>query len=138
MMRTASTLILAAVLGITGALVATADMDTPSSAFRTVSVVARSMNPAEVAASLDMTVAPSSTSQSAKPAAKKGLVTTARIKQIRAWAGMPPCRYEDGSGQALPCYWNAKVRGNGKGRSFIAVTPAKKGDDPRIILLPKN
>ena len=28
----------------------------------------------------------------------------------------PPCEYEDSTG---PCYWDAQVRGNGEGRSFV-------------------
>lgn len=128
MLRTISSLALAAFIGITGALTATAEMPAPASAsISSVAVVASPMTPAQVA---------SAKAPSASAAPKKVAITTARIKQIRAWAGMPPCRYEDGSGQALPCYWNAKMRGNGKGKSFIAVTPSKKGDDPRIIFIP--
>lgn len=31
---------------------------------------------------------------------------------------MVPCAFEDGSGSALPCYWDASTRGNRTGRSF--------------------
>lgn len=33
-------------------------------------------------------------------------------------AGVAPCRFEDGSGQAR-CVWDARHRGNGIGRSLI-------------------
>jgi hypothetical protein len=33
--------------------------------------------------------------------------------------GIKPCAHEDGAG---PCYWNARKRGNSKGRSFIVTT----------------
>lgn len=35
---------------------------------------------------------------------------------IEQQAGLPACQYEDGPG---PCYWDAKTRGNGTGRSFV-------------------
>lgn len=129
MLRTISSLILAAFIGIAGGLTATADMR-PTASTVTLSHTALAstpMTPAQVA---------SAKAPSASAAPKKVAITTKRIKQIRAWAGMAPCRYEDGSSQTLPCYWNAKMRGNGKGKSFIAVTPSKKGDDPRIIFIP--
>jgi hypothetical protein len=34
---------------------------------------------------------------------------------------IPPCTYEDASGQPLPCVWIAPERGNGEGRSFLAI-----------------
>ena len=131
MIRTIASLFLAAVLGTTGALVATAEMKTPAQASISTTVLnAAPMTPGQIDAAKAVTAG------KASAAPKKVAITTARIKQIRAWAGMAPCRYEDGSGQVLPCYWNAKMRGNGKGKSFIAVTPSKKGDDPRIIFIP--
>lgn len=33
---------------------------------------------------------------------------------------IPPCQFEDGSGQAV-CYWNAAVSGNGRGESYLMV-----------------
>lgn len=30
-------------------------------------------------------------------------------------APIPPCRYEDGSGQPGVCYWDARTMGNGQG-----------------------
>ena len=33
-------------------------------------------------------------------------------------ATITPCKEEDGSGQALPCRWDASVSGNGVGLSF--------------------
>lgn len=42
---------------------------------------------------------------------------------------MPACAQEDSPG---PCYWDAKTRGNGMGRSFIVVPagdPAENDDD---------
>ena len=33
---------------------------------------------------------------------------------------IPPCEFEDGSGQAV-CYWNAAVAGNGRGESYLMV-----------------
>jgi hypothetical protein len=37
---------------------------------------------------------------------------------VQAWqeAGYAPCPEEDSVG---PCYWDARVRGNGEGRSFL-------------------
>ena len=131
MMRTISALILAAFIGTAGALTATADMNAPAQATISTTVLhSTSMTPAQVESAKALTAG------KASAAPKKVAITTARIKQIRAWAGMPPCKYEDGSGQVLPCYWNAKMRGNGTGKSFIAVTPSKKGADPRIIFIP--
>ena len=33
---------------------------------------------------------------------------------------IPPCQFEDGSGQAV-CYWDAAVSGNGRGESYLMV-----------------
>ena len=33
---------------------------------------------------------------------------------------IPPCQFEDGSGQAV-CYWDAAVAGNGRGESYLMV-----------------
>lgn len=43
----------------------------------------------------------------------------------RLWSqGLKPeCRYEDGSGQRRTCVWDARHMGNGKGRSFLSITP---------------
>lgn len=35
---------------------------------------------------------------------------------------LPSCVWEDGSGSALPCYWNAAARGNREGTSYIVTT----------------
>lgn len=32
---------------------------------------------------------------------------------------MAPCVSEDSTGEIAPCYWDASVRGNGKGQSFV-------------------
>lgn len=34
---------------------------------------------------------------------------------------LPACKYEDGSGSGRVCVWDARHRGNGKGKSFIKV-----------------
>ena len=39
---------------------------------------------------------------------------------IPADVPIPACEFEDGSGQDL-CYWDATIRDNGEGRSFIKV-----------------
>jgi hypothetical protein len=44
-----------------------------------------------------------------------------------------PCVTEDGSGPR-PCLWDAKVRGNGKGHSFISVDG---NPDGRKVYLPE-
>lgn len=33
---------------------------------------------------------------------------------------IPPCEFEDGSGQAV-CYWDAATSGNGRGESYLMV-----------------
>lgn len=35
---------------------------------------------------------------------------------------LPLCAFEDGSGSTLPCFWNARVQGNGRGTSYIVTT----------------
>jgi len=35
---------------------------------------------------------------------------------------LPLCAFEDGSGSALPCLWNARVQGNGRGMSYVVTT----------------
>lgn len=35
---------------------------------------------------------------------------------------LPPCVYEDGSGGPIPCYWDARTRGNGIGESYAVWT----------------
>lgn len=42
---------------------------------------------------------------------------------------LPACKFEDGSGQRATCVWDARHRGNGEGRSYIAITPRTGGDD---------
>ena len=32
---------------------------------------------------------------------------------------LPLCTWEDGSDSVLPCFWNAKIQGNGEGTSYI-------------------
>lgn len=60
---------------------------------------------------------------------------------IRSENGIPPCKWEDGSGtpgvpEKSPCYWNAKTMGDGNGWSFIAMPDGKdKGDDKDIVYL---
>lgn len=39
-----------------------------------------------------------------------------------------PCATEDGGG-SLPCYWDARVQGNGEGESYI-LWPDPNGGDP--------
>ena len=45
-----------------------------------------------------------------------------RVTDVSATQGcesiMPPCESEDSAG---PCYWDAAHRGNGVGRSFVAI-----------------
>lgn len=53
---------------------------------------------------------------------------------IRANGGIAPCRHEDGAKQPKPCWWNAKVQGNGEGRSYV-IMPG--GEDGRIVYLTK-
>jgi len=44
---------------------------------------------------------------------------------------IPPCTYEDASGQPLPCVWIAPERGNREGRSFVAI----EGRDGEPVLV---
>lgn len=64
-------------------------------------------------------------------------ITQTQINRyIKSEGGIPPCTHEDGSGQPGPCYWNAKVQGNGDGWSFIAMPDGKdKGDDKDLVYL---
>ena len=45
-----------------------------------------------------------------------GASTTPPIITHAINMGYPACRTED---DQTPCYWDAKARGNGKGRSFV-------------------
>lgn len=65
--------------------------------------------------------------------------TQAQINRyIRSENGIPPCRWEDGSGTPgtpeSPCYWNAKTMGDGNGWSFIAMPDGKDKDDDKDIV----
>lgn len=124
--RTIASLFLAAVLGTTGALAATAEMpSTPAHSVSTVSVISSPMTPSEVTAV-----------KAPVKAKKAGMSRVTKNRLIRSWGGIAPCRNEDASNQPLPCYWNAKVRGNGKGDSFIAMP--SKGDDPRFVIIKRG
>lgn len=62
-------------------------------------------------------------------------ITQAQINRyIKSENGIPPCRWEDGSGQPGPCYWNAKVQGNGDGWSFVAMPDGKDKDDDKDLV----
>lgn len=62
-------------------------------------------------------------------------ITQAAINRyIRSEGGIPPCTHEDGSGQPGPCYWNAKVQGNGDGWSFVAMPDGKDKDDDKDLV----
>lgn len=47
-------------------------------------------------------------------------VVAALIAAMVTPVSIPPCQFEDGSGQAV-CYWNAAVSGNGRGESYLMV-----------------
>lgn len=47
-------------------------------------------------------------------AAQVGMIEVASADRDRT----PPCKYEDGSGQAR-CVWDARHMGNGEGRSLL-------------------
>lgn len=128
MLRTLSSLFLAGVMIAGGTLAATADM-VPASSGVTVMTPSTPMTATQTASikTEGARVAPT------KAAPLKAMTRTAKNKQIRAWGGIPPCKWEDGSGQVLPCYWNAKL-GDGNGDSFIAVSNGK-GNDPKYIYL---
>lgn len=55
---------------------------------------------------------------------------------IRSKGGIPPCKYEDGSGQPGLCYWDGSKRGNKKGAQIVNV-PTKPGHDKRAVILKK-
>lgn len=67
-------------------------------------------------------------------------ITQAQINRyIKSENGIPPCRWEDGSGtpgvgDKSPCYWNAKAMGDGNGWSFIAMPDGKDKDDDKDIV----
>lgn len=67
-------------------------------------------------------------------------ITQAQINRyIKSENGIPPCRWEDGSGtpgvgDKSPCYWNAKTMGDGNGWSFIAMPDGKDKDDDKDIV----
>lgn len=67
-------------------------------------------------------------------------ITQAQINRyIKSENGIPPCRWEDGSGtpgvgDKSPCYWNAKTMGDGDGWSFIAMPDGKDKDDDKDIV----
>lgn len=47
-------------------------------------------------------------------------VVAALVASTAFPVSIPPCQFEDGSGQAV-CYWNAAVSGNGRGESYLMV-----------------
>lgn len=55
-------------------------------------------------------------------------------KFIRAHGGIPPCKWEDGSGQPGMCLWDGATMGNGKGDTVVMV-PTKPGRDKRAVVL---
>ena len=56
----------------------------------------------------------------ASPAAAKFSDPKSELRIAKSeFSGVAPCRFEDGSGQAPGCVWDARHRGNGIGRSFI-------------------
>lgn len=63
--------------------------------------------------------------------------TQAQINRfIRANGGLPPCKWEDGSGQAGPCVWIASKSGDGNGDSLVAMPDgADKDDDKELIYI---
>ena len=67
-------------------------------------------------------------------------ITQAQINRyIKSENGIPPCRWEDGSGtpgvgDKSPCYWNAKTMGDGNGWSFVAMPDGKDKDDDKDIV----
>jgi hypothetical protein len=129
--RTLSSLFLAATLGITGGLSATAQMEPlPSHSTATVSVIGSPMTQSQI----ETAQAPTLAAKKAGPLDRMGRV--ARNKLIRSWGGIAPCTHEDGSGQVLPCYWNGKVRGNKTGLSYIMMP--SKGDDPRQVIIARG
>lgn len=62
----------------------------------------------------------------ASPAAKPSASPSAALPPLIA-----ACDAEDGSGPK-PCIWDARTRGNGKGRSFVS--PEGSADGPVIYL----
>jgi hypothetical protein len=127
MLRTLSSLFLTGVMIAGGTLAATADMNAPANG---------SISRVTAASPMTATQTASVKAAPARAAALPKATGTHAITNamIRGAGGIAPCKYEDGSRQALPCYWNAKVRGNGKGDSFIAM-PNGKGNDPAYIYL---
>lgn len=57
---------------------------------------------------------------------------TAINQYIRDHGGIPPCRYEDGSGQPGACYWNGGK--NNKG-DLLVMVPTRPGHDKRAVIL---
>lgn len=53
---------------------------------------------------------------------------------IRSHGGIPPCTWEDGSGQPGMCLWDGRKRGNGKG-DVVVLIPTKPGHDKRVVVL---
>lgn len=61
--------------------------------------------------------------------------TQQQINQyIRANHGIPPCKWEDGSGQPGMCVWHGNKFGNKKGDTVVLV-PTKPGHDKRVVVL---
>lgn len=52
---------------------------------------------------------------------------------IRANDGIPPCKWEDGSGQPGPCVWFGRF-GNGTGPSYIAMPDGPDKDNDKDIV----
>lgn len=60
--------------------------------------------------------------------------TNSEIAKVRALGGIPPCKWEDGSGQNGICWWDSRNRGNRDG-DVVVLVPVKGADDKKVVVL---
>ncbi len=58
----------------------------------------------------------------------------ARCEALYARVKPSACKFDDGSGSSLPCYWDAAAQGNGRGSSFVAYAGA--GGKLKFVTMP--
>ncbi len=57
-----------------------------------------------------------------------------KFERVVSGKRVVPCKFDDGSGSSLPCYWDAAAQGNGRGSSFVAY--AGKGGKLAFVTMP--
>lgn len=57
------------------------------------------------------------------------------IRAVLRTGGIPPCKWEDGSGQRGPCVWDAVTMGNRSGGDAVVFVPTGTNAQKRMVVL---